>query len=394
MRMQPEGRRAQAREQNMSGIFISYRRDDSAGHAGRLFDRLREKFAAREGVAGVFMDVEGIAPGTDFVRAIHKAVGASSVVLAVVGPVWRSCTDAQGRRRLDDPEDFVRLEIASALRLNKVVIPVLVHDAAMPTEDQLPIELKSMARLQAVTLTDTNWESDVGQLVNTLRGIVATNDPSSKLGVWPRLVKILSRPVPVALLVALLAGAYAWRALRQPGAHIALSQPDINQRAAPPPAQVSPELAAGQTPPAPAEVRLAAAEGNLLASSSALEFGALRLGDQEVQAVRITNSGHAVVALSQVGFAGDAQDDFSFERKCERKELTPNAVCDLRVRFTPSEPGPRKALLSVEYVGRSSPLIVKLWGNGTSKSQTSTAPLEALKAGKFSSAAREREQER
>ncbi len=366
----------------MAGIFISYRRDDSAGHAGRLFDRLREQFGG-DGAPGVFMDVEGIAPGTDFVQAIHKAVSGCGVVLAVIGPAWCDCTDAQGRRRLEDREDFVRLEIASALGLNKVVVPVLVHDAQMPTEEQLPQDLKTLARRQAVTLTDANWDSDVAQLVGTLRrALGAVSRTGSQENHWQRVGKLLSRPVPIALVLALVAAGYAWRALRQPGAEIALSQPSASVPVAP----TSPAVA--QTD---AALKTEAQEGTLLASVGVLDFGNLRLGAHGALDVLISNRGPGAVALAQIGFAGEAQDDYSFERECGQRELAINTSCTVRVRFKPSEPGPRKALLSIEYRGRTSPLIVKLWGNGASSSEVSSSQGDAARLGRLSSAARQQE---
>src|SRR5512137_1303172 len=98
----------------METIFISYRREESAGHAGRIYDRLREKF----GKDRVFMDVSAIEPGVDFVEAIDRAVGSCAVLLVVIGRRWLECTDASDRRRLDDPKDFIRLEVATALRRN------------------------------------------------------------------------------------------------------------------------------------------------------------------------------------------------------------------------------------------------------------------------------------
>src|SRR5205085_8407252 len=108
-------------------IFISYRRDDSAGHAGRLFDRLNEHF----GHERLFMDVDHIEPGEDFVQVIEAAVASSAVLLAIIGRHWLTTGDATARR-LDNPNDFIRLEIATALARNIRVIPVLVQDASMP----------------------------------------------------------------------------------------------------------------------------------------------------------------------------------------------------------------------------------------------------------------------
>lgn len=148
----------------MPGIFISYRREDTAGHAGRIFDRLREKFGRDK----VFMDVSGIEPGLDFVEAIDRAVGSCDVLLVIIGKKWLTCNDASGKRRLDDPKDFIRLETATALRRDIRVIPVLVQDAVMPGEGELPDDLKKLARRQATEISDTHWDSDTEQLIETL----------------------------------------------------------------------------------------------------------------------------------------------------------------------------------------------------------------------------------
>lgn len=152
----------------MDTIFISYRRDESAGHAGRIYDRLREKF----GRDRVFMDVSAIEPGVDFVEAIDRAVGSCTVLLVVIGRRWLECIDATGRRRLDDPKDFVRLEVSTALRRNIRVVPVLVQDAAMSREETLPDELKLLARRNAIEINDTHWDSDLAQLVETLERVL------------------------------------------------------------------------------------------------------------------------------------------------------------------------------------------------------------------------------
>src|SRR5882724_4143611 len=129
----------------MRGIFISYRREDAAGYAGRLYDRL----AAHFGPDRVFMDVEGIEPGVDFVDAIERAVGSCEVLIVIIGKDWLA-VDGAGKRRLDDPGDFVRIETAAALARHIRVVPVLVDEAAMPSADQLPANLAPLARRQAV----------------------------------------------------------------------------------------------------------------------------------------------------------------------------------------------------------------------------------------------------
>ncbi len=152
----------------MGGIFISYRREDAAGHAGRLFDRLKARF----GKAAVFMDVEGIDAGVDFVDSIDAAVGGCDVLLAVIGRNWLDARNADGSRRLDDPRDFVRLETGAALARGIRVIPVLVEGAAMPTQEALPDALRPLARRQAVELRDSRWDADVEHLLRTLEPVL------------------------------------------------------------------------------------------------------------------------------------------------------------------------------------------------------------------------------
>lgn len=152
----------------MEGIFISYRREESAGHAGRIYDRLRERFGRER----VFMDVSAIEPGVDFIETIDRAVGSCAVLLVVIGRKWLDCSDAAGRRRLDDNADFIRLEVGTALKRNIRVIPVLVQDADMPGEADLPDDLKLLARRHAIEINDTHWDSDLAQLVETLGRIL------------------------------------------------------------------------------------------------------------------------------------------------------------------------------------------------------------------------------
>ena len=153
----------------MSGvIFISYRRDVSEGEAGRLYDDLIRIF----GFEAVFMDVSDIHPGKDFRQAIDDNVAKCAVLLAMIGPGWTTIQDASGSRRLDQPNDFVRLEIASALKREIDVIPILVHGARMPSSAELPENLQSLAYRNCVELTHTRWNSDVEVLSRTLREYV------------------------------------------------------------------------------------------------------------------------------------------------------------------------------------------------------------------------------
>ena len=147
----------------MARIFLSYRRDDSSGHTGRLYDRLSHHF----GRINLFMDVDTIALGLDFVEAIQDAVGACDVLLAVIGPQWLTSTDLLGHRRLDNLEDFVRLEITTALERKIRVIPVLVGGASMPRSTELPGVLQPLAHRQALVVGD-HFHPDVDRLVEAL----------------------------------------------------------------------------------------------------------------------------------------------------------------------------------------------------------------------------------
>lgn len=148
----------------MPGLFISYRRDDSEGQAGRLFEGLKARF----GQDRVFIDVDSIEPGRDFRRIIEERVSSCDVLLAVIGRNWLQAADKQGHRRLDNPKDLVRLEIATGLSRAIAVIPVLVQGAAMPGKDDLPPDLQGLAWRNAVELRHARWDDDVAQLVATL----------------------------------------------------------------------------------------------------------------------------------------------------------------------------------------------------------------------------------
>jgi hypothetical protein len=148
----------------LGSIFINYRRSDSEGEAGRLFDDLTSRFHGKS----IFMDVAAIEPGRDFRKAIDQSVADCSVLLAIIGHEWLESKDSLGRRRLDDPNDFVRIELASALRRDIPVVPVLVRGTKMPNVEQLPDDLKDLAYRNAVELTHARWKSDVHVLVEAL----------------------------------------------------------------------------------------------------------------------------------------------------------------------------------------------------------------------------------
>ena len=142
-------------------IFINYRREDSIDAAGRLHDRLSQTF----GHKNIFMDVDDIPAGVDFVKYLSEQVAASRVFLAVIGPTWLDAKDESGGRRIDDPDDFVAIEITAALARNIRVIPVLVEGARMPKAGELPDPLKALARRQAVEVRQLHFGRDADALV-------------------------------------------------------------------------------------------------------------------------------------------------------------------------------------------------------------------------------------
>jgi hypothetical protein len=153
----------------MSGIFISYRRDDTRGTTGRLYDVLTDHF----GREAVFRDLDAIQPGAIFGQTIEAAIAGSQAVVVVIGAGWLRA-DAAGRRRIDDQADLVRREVASALAQDKVVVPVLVEDAAMPAETDLPADLAPLARRNALSLSDQRWDYDTSRLVRLLEPLLGT----------------------------------------------------------------------------------------------------------------------------------------------------------------------------------------------------------------------------
>jgi hypothetical protein len=147
-------------------LFISYRRDDSGGHVGRLYDAMSLRF----GAARLFFDIDHIAPGQDFFKVIEDAVTRCAVMLVVIGKRWAG-PGKRGARRIDDPGDFVHLEVAAGLRREGLlVIPVLVAGGQMPGPAELPDDLKDLSRRNAFDLSDLRWKDDVARLIAQLDG--------------------------------------------------------------------------------------------------------------------------------------------------------------------------------------------------------------------------------
>lgn len=161
----------------MATIFISYRRDDAPGYAGRLYDRLRQEF----GRNNVFIDVDALQPGDDFVDAIQEKLAKCDLMLVIIGRRWLSVSDAQGRRRLEETGDYVRLEIQAALDRHVRTVPVLVEQGSMPRAEDLPEPLRALARRQAIELSDTRWDYDVSTLVESLKRAAASPTPAVQI---------------------------------------------------------------------------------------------------------------------------------------------------------------------------------------------------------------------
>jgi hypothetical protein len=145
-------------------LFINYRREDTAPYAGRLYDRLTAHFGADQ----VFIDIDQIEPGEDFVEAINSKVGACDIAIVLIGPNWLGATDASGKHRLDDNEDFVRMEIIAALERKIRVIPVLVGGTRMPRKQDLPEALAPLSRRNAIELSETRFHADVDRLIEAI----------------------------------------------------------------------------------------------------------------------------------------------------------------------------------------------------------------------------------
>jgi TIR domain len=147
-------------------VFISYRRADSAGYAGRVMDRLDREL----GRDLVFMDVDAIPLGTNFSKVLHEEVAKCGVLLAVIGPNWVDARDEHGNRRLDDPNDFVRIEIAAALQRSIPVIPILLEGARIPKAAELPEDLKEIALRNGMEIRHASFQDDMNRLIRGLKG--------------------------------------------------------------------------------------------------------------------------------------------------------------------------------------------------------------------------------
>ena len=168
-------------------IFINYRRDDLVATAGRLHDRLAQTF----GRENLFMDVDHIPAGVDFVDYLPSQVAACDVFLAVIGPNWLDAKDDDGRRRFDNPNDYVAVEIAAALARNIRVIPVLIDGARTPKADKLPNSIKPLVRRNAVEVRNANFSHDAELLIPKIREALKTARPVTRR--WPFMTSMVER---------------------------------------------------------------------------------------------------------------------------------------------------------------------------------------------------------
>jgi hypothetical protein len=187
----------------MSGVFISYRRDDTSGESDHLAADLSRALGRDE----VFIDIDAIAPGVDFAEHIDSSLKTCGLVLVMIGKDWLSVKDAEGRRRIELEGDFVRMEVAKALARTDVrVVPVLVDGAQMPSAAELPPDLARLARINAFQLSSSRWRYDVDLIVGlatagSVRGAVRRIPPVIKFG-----VPAAALAAAIAVVVVLVAG--------------------------------------------------------------------------------------------------------------------------------------------------------------------------------------------
>ena len=355
----------------MDGIFISYRRDDSAGYAGRLYDRLAGHF----GPGRVFMDVEGIEPGTDFVDAIENAVASCRVLIVLIGDEWLSTTDASGRRRLDDPHDFIRLETRAALARDIRVVPVLLDRAPMPAYEALPEDLRPLVRRQAVELNHKQWEATSGELIRTLEKILDTSDaPAPPADPEPAAAPPIAPASPAApisptsptrhwgrwgaLAALIIAAAGTWFALNR-------DAPPQAPPVTPPPAAEAPAPAEAPATDAPAPV------AHLVAEQKEARFDAISLGKTATLELKLRNTGQAPAALKST-LTDNAHGSFRIIVDTCGDSLRAGGGCSYTLAFSPAEAGKYLAALHVSQLA-GEPLQWQL--SGEAEAAAPPAPL-------------------
>jgi TIR domain len=162
-------------------IFLCYRREDTQGFARGMYERLARKYGPEQ----VFRDIDSTPAGFRFSMWIESMVGQCSVMVVLIGNAWSSALDHTGKRRLDLPKDWVRQEIEIALKRDIPIIPVRVQGAPMPSDDELPASIADLAGFQSAEVTDSRWEYDVGQLIQTINRLIASDSPRNEPGEGP-----------------------------------------------------------------------------------------------------------------------------------------------------------------------------------------------------------------
>jgi hypothetical protein len=343
----------------MHGIFISYRREDAAGYAGRLYDRL----AAHFGDERVFMDVEGIEPGADFFDAIERAVGSCEALIVMIGNEWLA-TDNAGHRRLDDPADFVRLETATALARGIRVVPVLVDGAVMPRADQLPADLAPLTRRQAVELSHKQWDATTAELIRTLEK--SLNQDKARVAKTaiaepkPQAEPQQSEPQPLVGERRFDRRYWAIGAVLVLGAASTLLY------------LTQPWRGGAKPPPTPALLRVGPGQ---------VEFAeqALRVAGPAA-IVTLANVGGAPLRVRSVKIEGPNAAEFTLgENQCSERELGPGEACTIKLTFIPQASGMRVATLAIA-AGTSTAATVSVQGRGAeSVAAVATPPLDKPK---------------
>jgi formylglycine-generating enzyme required for sulfatase activity len=236
-------------------VFISYRRDDSAGHAGRVHDRLAHEFGANL----LFMDVDSIPLGSDFIRVLREEVSKCDVLLAVIGHHWLDARDEEGKRRLDGENDFVRLEIATALQRDIPVIPILLDGAKVPKREELPADLQGLSARNGLDVRHSSFHIDMNRLIDGLRARTGGAIAPAEVAVRPSEGAASDRRRTLFLIAGCIAIACAgaavlWFAMK-PRARIAPATPAPNQQTATP--QPAPQASTGAPASAPSQLSAA-----------------------------------------------------------------------------------------------------------------------------------------
>lgn len=234
-------------------VFISYRRDDSAGHAGRVHDWLAHEFGANL----LFMDVDSIPLGSDFIKVLREEVGKCDTLLAVIGRHWLDARDAEGKRRLDNENDFVRVEIATALQRDIAVIPILLDGAGVPKPEDLPADLQGLSARNGLDVRHGSFHVDMNRLIGALKARTGGPHALAEGAARPSEGATTSRrrgPLLIAGFVAIACAgaAVAWIAMT-PRGRIAPSTPAPNQQTAVPQPLPAPQASNSAPTSAPSQ---------------------------------------------------------------------------------------------------------------------------------------------